>query len=382
MPTRSGPVLVVALALGTVSPEGFVLGQETPPAAESAESAQSADDRFDAARQAFRSGNVDSAVKTFRELAEQGHPHAQAVLGDIYVHGDGVPSDPKKGAEWYRKAAEQGFAPAQVNLGVCYEKGVGVPKDLSEAVRWYRWAAFHGNSMAQRFLGDMLARGEGAPKDWKEAEVWFGKAAAQGEPQAETLMKIPDAKRQAAFERAAKPAKTTDRMLDAMRVVELDDQIFYVKFLMKNPMNLQVGNEKITQETAPAFLARLEAERAELLYPILRGDSARVAGDYALTEPATKKCAALPDGALAYPVTVRVVQSEHAVELRGKGIAGCGYLVGNVLVLKAQKCEGTAMSRFLAVAKENAIEGLTYYDDGPSRASCSVGTLKRVAGTQ
>ena len=57
-----------------------------------------------------------------------------------------------KAAEWYRKAAEQGFVDAQANLGMMYYHGQGVSRDHKEAARWLQLAADRGDTESAEIL--------------------------------------------------------------------------------------------------------------------------------------------------------------------------------------------------------------------------------------
>jgi hypothetical protein len=46
---------------------------------------------------------TDSAA--LQQAAEQGNADAQAKLGEMYFHGQGVPKDHAKAVQWYQKAA-------------------------------------------------------------------------------------------------------------------------------------------------------------------------------------------------------------------------------------------------------------------------------------
>ncbi len=130
---------------------------------------------------AYRKGNYQAALKEIRPLAENGDAKAQALLGEIYDSGKGVPLSHTEAASWYRKAAEQGDATAQTALGVMYENGVGVPQDNKEAVSWYQKAAEQGSPEAQYILGGLYKRGQGLlPADLVQAHKWFNLAAATG----------------------------------------------------------------------------------------------------------------------------------------------------------------------------------------------------------
>ena len=103
------------------------------------------------AHEAVEAGDYESAMKLYRQIAEQGDAKAQATLGALYS----VAQDHKQAAKWYRLAAEQGIALAQQTLGDQYTYSLGVPQDYKEALKWYRLAAEQGNDEAQFMVGMM-----------------------------------------------------------------------------------------------------------------------------------------------------------------------------------------------------------------------------------
>lgn len=130
---------------------------------------------------AYRHGNYPVALKELSPLAENGEVKAQAILGEMYSAGAGVPQDHAKAAFWYRKAAEQGNAKAQTSLGIMYQEGAGVPRDDKVAASWMHKAAEQGYGEALYILGGMYERGQGVPQaDLVEAHKWFGIAVAAG----------------------------------------------------------------------------------------------------------------------------------------------------------------------------------------------------------
>lgn len=130
---------------------------------------------------AYRKGNYPAALKELRPLADNGDAKAQALLGEIYDSGKGVPQNHTEAASWYRKAAEQGNAAAQTALGVMYENGIGVPQDNKEALSLYHKAAELGSSEAQYILGGLYKRGQGSlPIDLVQAHKWFDLSVVAG----------------------------------------------------------------------------------------------------------------------------------------------------------------------------------------------------------
>jgi TPR repeat protein len=134
------------------------------------------------AMEAYNRKDYATASQLFRPLAEQGDPKAQAVLGLMYMRGQGVPHDDLEAADWFRKAAEQGDSTGEAWLGFSYFVGFGgVPEDRAEALRWYRKAAKQGNANGEEGLGTMFAAGLIVRHDDEQAAMWFRKAAEQGD---------------------------------------------------------------------------------------------------------------------------------------------------------------------------------------------------------
>jgi uncharacterized protein len=133
----------------------------------------------DAIDAAVKKGDDATAVRLFRELANQRNAYGQFNLGGMYAAGLGVQQDYSEALKWRRLAADQGHAYAQVNVGDMYANGQGVPQDYSEAVKWYRLAADQDLSYAQYNLGKMYADGRGVPQDYVRAHLWFNLAASQ-----------------------------------------------------------------------------------------------------------------------------------------------------------------------------------------------------------
>ena len=165
---------------------------------------------------AYHAKNFKIAEAEFRPLAEDENPHAQTLLGVMYLRGQGVPMDEEQGVRWFEEAAAAGFAGAQYRLGLvylkgigenatpergvhllemaaikehiharcllasCYEQGLGVEKNLEEAVRQYTTAADAGDETAQFNLGVLMMQGALGEPDLESAAGNFHLAAQQG----------------------------------------------------------------------------------------------------------------------------------------------------------------------------------------------------------
>jgi TPR repeat protein len=126
------------------------------------------------------SGDYTAAFAIFRQLAEHDDSDAQAELGWMYAHGEGVLQNYGNAAYWLRKAAKQENAIAQSNLGMLYVKGRGVPQSDAEAVYWFTKAAKGGYALAAANLGLSYYSGEGVPKNYAKAMYWLRRAAKRG----------------------------------------------------------------------------------------------------------------------------------------------------------------------------------------------------------
>ncbi len=75
----------------------------------------------------------------------------------------------------FRQLAEQGDASAQYNLGLMYHKGLGVTQDYVQAHMWYNLAAAQGqkdagkwrDSLAEKMTPEQIAEAQTLARYWK-----------------------------------------------------------------------------------------------------------------------------------------------------------------------------------------------------------------------
>jgi hypothetical protein len=128
------------------------------------------------------------AVRWYRKAADQGDANGQDGLASMYYYGDGVPTDYAEALRWYSQAADQGNAKAENGIALMYSQGLGVSQDYAEALRWYRKATDQGYAKAEYNLGNMYYYGRGVPQNRTEAERWYHKAADQGDEYAQRAL--------------------------------------------------------------------------------------------------------------------------------------------------------------------------------------------------
>ena len=168
---RRGGVLRIVLGLIVL-----VLFPESPHAGET---------DFDTAVQAAESGDYETALQMFQDMAANGDARGENGLGVLYLRGQGVERDVDRAAALFRAAAGKGLRTAQKNLGELHMEGVGVERDYRAARRWFGLAAGQGDSGAQLSLGMMYAQGLGVGQDYARAMDWFRESAEQGNAEAQ-----------------------------------------------------------------------------------------------------------------------------------------------------------------------------------------------------
>ena len=94
------------------------------------------EDDADAAFSSFQRGFYLTAFhQATRRLEQKADPKAMTLLGELYAHGYGVPSDDQKAAEWYRLAADRGDREAMFAIAMFRMSGRGGPSNREEAAR-------------------------------------------------------------------------------------------------------------------------------------------------------------------------------------------------------------------------------------------------------
>lgn len=91
-------------------------------------------------------GAKEKAFSIYNEMAGQGLPTAQCILGMKYWFGDGVETDFKKAVLWLQKAADQKHEAAIRSLGDLYS----AMSDSENAYRWYKAGAEIGDEYCRR----------------------------------------------------------------------------------------------------------------------------------------------------------------------------------------------------------------------------------------
>jgi TPR repeat protein len=97
--------------------------------------------------------NIDEGIHWIEKGAKDGDWVAQNMLALILWRGQfGVQQNKAEAIEWFRKSAESGLDDSQAMLGALYLDGNGVPKDVALARRWLSLAAQQGHAGSKDLL--------------------------------------------------------------------------------------------------------------------------------------------------------------------------------------------------------------------------------------
>jgi len=125
-----------------------------------------------------------------QELARQGNPQAQSILGHRYMNGNGVPKDGMQAVKWLRLASDQGDETAQYNLGLILRKGLlNVRPNPREALELFEKSFENGleGGIVETTIGWSFFTGDYAPdipQDFQKSLYWNSLGAAEGHPNA------------------------------------------------------------------------------------------------------------------------------------------------------------------------------------------------------
>lgn len=131
------------------------------------------------ARATLAAGDIEAAVRLYREAADRGDLRAVVSLGLMTETGQGIAPDQTEALRLYQRAANGGSPDGMINLAYALINGTGVEKDPEQAIDLFKRAADLGSPIATFNLGVLAQDGvTGSPEDALE---YFRRAARAGE---------------------------------------------------------------------------------------------------------------------------------------------------------------------------------------------------------
>lgn len=163
-----------SLAVAAVT---FLVGMNGPSSAAPTSKANVA---FENGIEAYRTGDIATAVTNWTTASAGGHPLASYLLGELYDQGRGVERSPSLAFHYYERAADEGQAVAGVKVGLIYrdgDKSLGIKKSYAKALKYFEKGALQAWPPSQYYLADMYRRGLGVPIERSEGLRWLLLAA-------------------------------------------------------------------------------------------------------------------------------------------------------------------------------------------------------------
>ena len=116
--------------------------------------------------------NTTTAVLLYNKLTNLTY-ESKANLGILYLSGDGVSADEKKGLSLIQEAASNGISNAEYLIGSFYATGYLVETDFEQALYWLNRAAEKNDKNAIFNLGVLYDSGDGVERNIiKRNNLW------------------------------------------------------------------------------------------------------------------------------------------------------------------------------------------------------------------
>ena len=116
----------------------------------------------------------DRAFELFGQAAKQDNAAAQFGLGSMYAKGEGTPKDPYIAGQYIKKSALQSHAPAMRAYAYALESGgLGFDRHLDQALHWFQQCHEADDKVCTRRLVNIYENGElGLPVNKEKADVF------------------------------------------------------------------------------------------------------------------------------------------------------------------------------------------------------------------
>ena len=143
--------------------------------------AQSSDDVFNQAQQAYLNQDYEKAFKLYKQSADAGNPEAMHNVAVMLIQPVGCVQNVKMAIDYYVKASQAGYNPSTYNLGhMNYMGNLNGKVNKPVAAKFFQMAADNGHPESAHYLGLMYEAGDGVPQDNTKAIHYMRIAATKG----------------------------------------------------------------------------------------------------------------------------------------------------------------------------------------------------------
>lgn len=118
--------------------------------------------------------DTEIGLNLLQEASGDGNPHADEILGKIYLFASfGVPEDLEKGHDYIERAAKANL-PGAIGICACdYYYGNGVIQDCEKGMDWAFLGAKLGDLTSHALCGDAYISGNGISQDISKASYHY-----------------------------------------------------------------------------------------------------------------------------------------------------------------------------------------------------------------
>ena len=143
--------------------------------------AQTSDDVFNQAQQAYLNQDYEKAFKLYKQSADAGNPEAMHNVAVMLIQPVGCVQNVKMAIDYYVKASQAGYNPSTYNLGhMNYMGNLNGKVNKPVAAKFFQMAADNGHPESAHYLGLMYEAGDGVPQDNTKAIHYMRIAATKG----------------------------------------------------------------------------------------------------------------------------------------------------------------------------------------------------------
>lgn len=129
--------------------------------------------------------DINKATMQYRMAANNGDPHGQFCLANLFREGKGVQKNEVEAARLYKQAADNGYGRSMVIFGNCLNEGIGVTQFKPGAVSYYKAAAEKGKAVGQFKYGEFIEEGKFVEKNLSLAAHFYKLSSDQHYAEAE-----------------------------------------------------------------------------------------------------------------------------------------------------------------------------------------------------
>ena len=124
------------------------------------------------------------------EAAQKGNPRAKFALGVLYLDGNAyISKDVTKALQLLSEASDNDVVEASALLGLLYLTGEGAEQDFAKSCEYLGRAARKGHPSSQYLYAVQCVMGLGREADIDEGRIWMNAAAENGDRDAQEFLR-------------------------------------------------------------------------------------------------------------------------------------------------------------------------------------------------